>query len=135
MLLESALPSSASYFASAPEGHRPEVIFTSLTADNFCQALLAETRPAVVMCGATSAAAYRAQYRDLAALAQTTSERFGFYTLDVLREEELAAWIKVRVLPTTLIFRGGRIVARFACYVACREIQSALTAAAFPARR
>lgn len=135
MLFESASPSSASYFDSAPELQRPEVMFRSLTADNLRRTLLAEMRPAVVLCGAASAAPYRAQHRDLAALAQTTGERFAFYTLDVFREEELAAWIKVRVLPTTLIFRGGQIAARFACYVACREIQSALTAAAFPVRR
>ena len=135
MLLEAAAPSPASYFAAAPEEYRPEAVFPALTADNLRQTLLCEMRPAAVLCGAAWAAPYRAQHGDLATLARMTRDRFAFYTLDVLREEELAAWIKVRVLPTTLLFRGGQIVARFAGRTPRREIQSALTAAAFPTRR
>jgi thioredoxin-like negative regulator of GroEL len=135
MLLEAASPSPASYVAEPPEDYRPQTVFPVLTAENLRGTLISEVRPAAVLCGAAWAAPYRVQHCDLAALARATGDRFAFFTLDVLREEELAAWIRVRVLPTTLIFRGGQVAARFEGHTGRREIQSALTAAAFPARR
>lgn len=135
MFLETASPSPAAYFATAPEDYRPDTVFPAITADNLRRTLFAEMRPAAVLCGAAWAAPYRAQHADLAALARETGDRFAFFTLDVLREEELAAWVKVRVLPTTLLFSGDRIVKRFAGQAPRREIQSALAAAAFPVRR
>lgn len=135
MLLEAAAPSPAAYFATAPDEYSPATAFPALTTDNLRRTLLAEMRPAAVLCGAAWAAPYRKQHAELEALARAARDRFAFFTLDVLREEELAAWIKVRVLPTTLLFRSGQIFARFTGHTARREIQSALTAAAVPARR
>lgn len=133
MLLEAASP--ASCFAATLDEYWPDTNFPSLTADNLHKALLAEMHPSAVLCGAAWAAPYRSQHRELTAVARATDDRFAFYTLDVSREAELAAWMKVRVLPTTLVFRGMQIVARFTGCVAGREIHSALVAAAIPARR
>jgi thioredoxin 1 len=132
MFVEAAAPSPAFFSGELPDDVDLESSFPYLTADNLRRTLLAEMRPTVVLCGAAWAAAYRRQLRDLATMRKTVGQRFGYYTLDVMREEELAGWVQVRVLPTTLIVRQGRIVTRFTGLTARREIQSALTAATFP---
>lgn len=133
MLVEPAAPSPAFYSGLIPddvvsERHDLPV----LTADNLSRTLLSEMRPAAVVCGAPWAAAYRRQLDELHPIRKSARDRFGFYTLDVLREEELTGWVQVRILPTTLIVRRNRIVQRFAGETSRRVIRSALAAAEFP---
>lgn len=136
MFVETAAPSPAFFSGLVPEEVTlPRHDFSALTADNLSRTLLAEVRPAVIVCGAMWAEAYRRQIDELVAIRKSARDRFGFYTLDVLREEELTGWVQVRVLPTTLIVRQNRIVTRFAGVTSRRVVRSALTAAAFPAFR
>jgi thioredoxin-like negative regulator of GroEL len=136
MFVETAAPAPAAFSGTLPGDVTVDAsAFTLLTADNLRRTLLAEMRPAVVLCGAPWAAAWRTQLQDLTRLRRATGDRFAFYILDVLREEELAGWVQVRVLPTTLIVRNHRIVTRFAGLTPRREIQSALVAADFPRSR
>ena len=44
------------------------------------------------------------------ALAAETQPRFAFASVEADREEELAALMGVRALPTTLVMRNGRLV-------------------------
>lgn len=133
MFMESVAPAPANHSGARTHDTALDVsAFSPLTTDNLRRTLLAEERPAAVICGAPWAAAWRAQLLELSPMCRGTDRRFAFYTLDVLREEELAGWVQVRVLPTTIIVRGHRIVARFSGLTPRREIRSALLAASFP---
>jgi thioredoxin-like negative regulator of GroEL len=128
--------------ALAPRGERTIAVarhmrdefsrLPQITADNLQETLLAEHRPALVLCGASWAAPCRAQSRELFALAQNDTHRFAVYGLDVLREEELAAWVQVRCLPTTLLFRHRQIVQRFTGFHSIERLSSAFVAAEAP---
>ena len=101
----------------------------SLTADNLARAFAEPDLPVLVHCMASWAAPCRAQAEEVAALATASSWRFGFYALDVHREEEVAACFKVRALPTLLLFRGGRLIERMVGLQSAARLRSALIAA------
>jgi thioredoxin 1 len=104
----------------------------AIGADTLHETLFAESAPVLVLCGASWAAPCRAQGRELTALIRSNAQRFAVYGLDVLREEELAAWLKIRVVPTTLLFREGQVVQRFVGFHTAERLGSAFVAAEFP---
>jgi thioredoxin-like negative regulator of GroEL len=102
---------------------------TALTADNFAARLSQSSQPALVHCMAQWAAPCRAQADEIATLARVSSWRFKFYTLDVHREEELAAAFAIRTVPTLLVVQNARILERFSSFQNAARLRSALIAA------
>lgn len=103
----------------------------AVTSETFEARVLREKRPVLVHVIADWAPPCRAQGGVIAALARE-SDRFAFVTLDAIREEELAAVLQVRALPTLLLYRGGRLIERFVGFQSGLRLRSALTAAATP---
>jgi hypothetical protein len=78
MFVETAAPSPAFISGLVPDDVAiPHHDFGALTADNLSRTLLAEVRPAVIVCGAMWAEAYRRQIDELVAIRKSARERFG----------------------------------------------------------
>lgn len=107
----------------------------SLTADNYGALVLESDRPVLVHCISEWAAPCRAQHGVIESLAAECEGRFAFAVLDVHMEEELAALLMVRALPTLLLFRHGRVIERFVGFQNGPRLKSALTAAQTPVTR
>lgn len=106
-----------------------------VTAENFRALVLESDRPVLLHCIADWAPPCRAQHGVIESLAAASEGRFAFATLDVHLEEELAALLMVRALPTLLIYAHGRLVDRFVGFQSAQRLNSALTAAATPVTR
>lgn len=102
---------------------------TALTADNVSVRLSQTTKPTLIHCTAQWAAPCRAQADEIVALARVSAWRFNFCTLDVHREEELAAAFAIRTVPTLLIVQNARILERFSSFQNASRLRSALIAA------
>lgn len=99
-----------------------------LTTEN-AHLLRTSGKPVLVHCMAAWAAPCRSQAEEIAALARTSAWRFDFLSLDVFKEEELAAAFAVRAVPTLLVMRNGKILDRFTCFQNAARLRSALVAA------
>ncbi len=107
----------------------------AVTADSFGPLVLESDRPILVHCISEWAAPCRAQHGVIESLAAESEGRFSFAVLDVHLEEELAAHLMVRALPTLLLFSNGRLIERFVGFQNGPRLKSALIAAETPVTR
>jgi len=107
----------------------------AITADNYRRLVLQSDRPVLLHCIGEWAAPCRAQHGVIESLAAACDGRFTFAVLDVHMEEELAALLMVRALPTLLLFANGRLIERFVGLQNGPRLQSALIAAETPVTR
>jgi thioredoxin-like negative regulator of GroEL len=101
----------------------------ALSGDDFADVISATDRPFLVLFTASWAPPCRAQKIAFDTLAHDHSGRFAFASVEADREEELTALLGVRALPTTILFRGGRVIDRFRGFQSAARLQSALIAA------
>lgn len=107
----------------------------AVTADTYRRIVLESDRPVLLHCIGEWAAPCRAQHGVIESLAAECEGRFTFAVLDVHMEEELAALLMVRALPTLLLFSNGRRVERFVGFQNGPRLKSALIAAKTPVTR
>lgn len=104
----------------------------TVSADTYRNIVLESDRPVLLHCISGWAAPCRAQHGVIESLAAECDGRFTFAVLDVHMEEELAALLLVRALPTLLLFSNGRLIERFVGFQNGPRLKSALIAAEMP---
>ncbi len=109
-----------------------DVALLTLSGEDFAEVVTATARPVLVQFIASWAPPCRAQTEEVRALAAETQPRFAFASVEADREEELAALMGVRALPTTLVMRNGRVIAHFRGFQSAGRLKSALIAADTP---